>query len=322
MGSFVAFASYLGMLTWPMIAAGWMLTLVQRASASMDRINGLLQTREEEGAAFRTPDSPLRGSLEARGLTFSYPGQAVPALRDVSFEVAAGGSLGVVGEVGSGKSTVAQLLSRLYDPPPDALFVDGRDALELPLDYLRRGMAYVPQEAFLFSDTIAENLKVAKPDGTAEEMRKACRLAALDEEIESFPNGYETLLGERGITLSGGQKQRLCLARALLKPSPVLILDDTLSAVDADAERRILAGLKQVTGLRTLVVISHRVSAVRDLDGIMCLQRGAVIQSGTHLELSHRPGFYRDMVELQEETEGESGRGGEGAKETKDGNED
>ena len=162
MGSFVAFASYLGMLTWPMIAAGWMLTLVQRASASMDRINALLQTREEEEMALRAPDSPLRGSLEARGLTFSYQDQAAPALRGVSFEVAAGGSLGVVGEVGSGKSTVAQLLSRLYDPPSGALFVDGRDVLELPLDYLRRGMAYVPQEAFLFSDTIAENLKVAK----------------------------------------------------------------------------------------------------------------------------------------------------------------
>lgn len=311
MGSFVAFASYLGMLTWPMIAAGWMLTLVQRASASMDRINALLQTSDEEGEARRAPDSPLKGSLQACGLTFSYPGQAVPALRDVSFEVAAGGSLGVVGEVGSGKSTVAQLLSRLYDPPPGALFVDGTDALELPLDYLRRGMAYVPQEPFLFSDTIAENLRVAKPDATAEEMRAACELAALDEEIETFPNGYETLLGERGITLSGGQKQRLCLARALLKPSPVLILDDTLSAVDADAERRILAGLKRVAGLRTLVVISHRVSAVRDLDGILCLQRGAAVQSGTHAELSRRPGFYRDMVELQEETEPESREAGD-----------
>lgn len=305
MGSFVAFASYLGMLTWPMIAAGWMVTLVQRAAASMDRINALLQTREDEGTLPRAPTLPLRGSLEARGLTFSYPGQVVPALSGVSFGVAAGGSLGVVGEVGSGKSTVAQLLSRLYDPPAGALFVDGRDALELPLDYLRRGIAYVPQEPFLFSDTIAENLRVANPGASADEMREVCKLAALNEEIEAFPQGYETLLGERGITLSGGQKQRLCLARALIKPAPVLILDDTLSAVDADAERRILAGLKRAAGLRTLVVISHRVSAVRDLDGIICLQRGAVVQSGTHTELSQKPGFYRDMVELQEETEPE-----------------
>jgi ATP-binding cassette, subfamily B, multidrug efflux pump len=306
MGSFVAFATYLGMLTWPMIAAGWMLTLVQRAAASMDRINALLLTREESGAALREPGPPPGGSIEARGLTFSYPGQPRPALQDVSFEVPAGGSLGLVGEVGSGKSTVAQLIGRLYDPPAGTLFVDGRDVLQLPLDYLRQGIAYVPQEPFLFSDTIAENLRVAHPGATAEAMRAACEVAALSEEIEGFPARYETLLGERGITLSGGQKQRLCLARALLKPSPILVLDDTLSAVDADAERRILAGLKRVARQRTLVVISHRVSAVRDLDRIICLQRGAAVQSGTHAELSQVAGFYRDMVELQEEIEPES----------------
>ena len=301
MGSFVAFATYLGMLTWPMIAAGWMLTLVQRAAASMDRINALLLTREEESGCLAAPTSPLAGGIEARDLTFAYPDQARPSLVRVSFEVPPGGSLGVVGEIGSGKSTLAQLLSRLYDPPIGSLLVDGRDVLDLPLDYLRAGVAYVPQEPFLFSDTIAENLRVAKPNATADEMWEACSLAALHEEIEGFPAKYETLLGERGITLSGGQKQRLCLARALLKPAPVLVLDDTLSAVDAEAERRILAGLKKTVGLKTLVVISHRVSAVRDLDAILCLQRGAVVQSGTHAELSRQPGFYRDMVELQEE---------------------
>lgn len=301
LGSFVAFASYLGMLTWPMIAAGWMLTLVQRASASMDRINALLQARDEEGARSGEPCGPIRGGLEARHLTFSYPGQALPALKDVSFRTEPGGALGLVGEVGSGKSTVVQLLARLYDPPPRTLFVDGRDVLEVPLEELRKAIAYVPQEAFLFSDTIAENLRIARDDAGLEAMREACAIAALDEEVQAFPNGYETILGERGITLSGGQKQRLCLARALLKPAPILILDDTLSAVDAQTERRILTGLRRVARLRTLVVISHRVSAVRDLDLILCLRQGTVVQAGTHAALSSVPGFYRDIVELQEE---------------------
>lgn len=300
-GSFVAFASYLGMLTWPMIAAGWMLSLVQRAAASMDRIDALLKLDdvEERGGAVRPPE-PARGELRAADLTFSYPGQAVPALAGLSLGLPAGGSLGIVGEVGSGKSTVAQLLSRVYDPPPGTLFLDGRDVTTLPVSWLRDNVAYVPQEAFLFSDTIAENLRLAKPEATAEEMREVCSLAALHEEIEAFPLGYETLLGERGVTLSGGQKQRLCLARALLKAAPLLVLDDTLSAVDAEAERRILSGLKRVSAGRTLVVISHRVSAVRELDRIVCLQRGVAIQQGTHEDLSRVPGFYSQMVELQE----------------------
>ena len=301
LGSFVAFASYLGMLTWPMIAAGWMLTLVQRASASMDRINALLHTREEAGRRSGSADVPIKGLIEVRALTFSYPGQPGPALRDLSFRTEAGGALGLGGEVGSGKSTVVQLLGRLYDPPAGTLFLDGRDVLDIPLDDLRRAIAYVPQEAFLFSDTIAENLRLAKADAADDELREVCSRAALHEEIQAFPRGYETLLGERGITLSGGQKQRLCLARALLKPAPILVLDDTLSAVDSRTERKILRELRSVAGIRTLVVISHRVSAVRDLDRILCLRRGAVIQAGTHAELSSVPGFYRDMVELQEE---------------------
>ena len=300
-GSFVAFASYLGMLTWPMIAAGWMLSLVQRAAASMARIDALLDLSEvEDRTAADGLPLTLRGDLEARDLTFSYPDQAVPALQDVSFRVAPGGSLGIVGEVGSGKSTVVQLLLRVYDPPQGTLFVGGSDALSLPVRSLRERISYVPQEPFLFSDTIAENLRLAKPGATEPEMARACALAALHEEIASFPEGYRTLLGERGITLSGGQKQRLCLARALLKPAPVLVLDDTLSAVDADAERLILDGLAQATADRTLVVVSHRVSAVRDLDQILCLKEGRVIQSGTHEELAAVPGFYRQMIELQE----------------------
>ena len=205
-----------------------------------------------------------------------------------------------MGEVAAGKSTVAQILTRMYDPPEGSTFLDGRDILGLPVGFLREHIAYVPQEAFLFSDTVAENLRLGKAGATQEDMEAACRIAALHEEIQALPKGYETLLGERGVTLSGGQKQRLCLARALLKPAPILLLDDTLSAVDSETERAILSGLKDVMGRPTTLVISHRVSAVRDLGRILCMQRGAVIQSGTHEELVSQGGFYKNMVELQE----------------------
>ncbi len=300
-GSFVAFASYLGMLTWPMIAAGWMLSLTQRAAASMDRINGLFAERDAEGSGRPVPSGEgRRGGLEARRLTFSYPGAGRPALQDVCFSVSPGGSLGLVGEVGSGKSTLAQLLLRLHEPPEGTFFLDGEDVADLDPESLRRAIAYVPQEPFLFSDTIAENLRLGKADATREEMEEACRLSAFHEEVAAFPDGYDTLLGERGITLSGGQKQRLCLARALLKPSSVLVLDDTLSAVDADTERRILAGMAEAVRDRTLVVVSHRMSAVRDLDWILVLREGRVVQEGRHEDLMAREGYYRDMVELQE----------------------
>ncbi len=299
-GSFVALTSYLGMLTWPMIAAGWMLTLVQRAAASMDRINAFLdrkpQAEEASGAACRLASH----SIEIRGLTFTYPGSEKPSLRNVSASVPEGGSLGVAGEIGSGKSTIVQLLSRLYDPPPGSLLIGGTDVTSIPLKTLREMISVVPQEAFLFSDTIERNLLLGNPGATRDEIRAACALAAIDEEISAFPDGYGTLLGERGITLSGGQKQRLCLARALLKEAPVLLLDDTLSAVDAGAERKILSGLALARRDRTTIVVSHRVSAVKDLDQILVLKRGAVIQQGTHAALMASPGYYREMAELQE----------------------
>lgn len=299
-GSFVAFSSYLGMLTWPMIAAGWMLSLVQRASASMDRIDALLRNDDIEDDRPVPEGARMSGGVEARGLEFAYPGQVEPALKGISFSVPAGGSLGIVGEVASGKSTVAQLLCRMYDPPSGTVLYDGRDALELPVGFLREHIAYVPQEAFLFSDTVAENLRLGHPGATTGQMEQACRMAALHDEIAALPKGYDTLLGERGITLSGGQKQRLCLARALLKPAPILLLDDTLSAVDAQTEQAILDGLKGEASRRTTLVISHRASAVRGLDRILCLQNGAVVQSGTHEEMVRQEGFYKVIVELQE----------------------
>ncbi len=332
-GTFVALATYLGMLTWPMIAAGWMAALLQRSAASMDRLLAFLaRDREPQAEAGRTP-ADLSGAIDVRGLTFTYPGASQPALEDVSFSVPAGGSVGIVGEIGSGKSTLGKLLGRFDEPPPGTVFVDGRDVLELARTDLRRAVAWVPQEAFLFSDTIAANLKLGDPEADTGTLAEACRLAAVDEEIQGFEHGYQTLLGERGISLSGGQKQRVCLARALLKKAPILLLDDTLSAVDADTEREIVASLKQALALqtsaaqealpgsrrssvpdssarvastrepladRTAVVISHRTTAVRDLDLILVLRHGRVIQSGTHAELIARPGYYRQMAELQE----------------------
>lgn len=298
LGSFTAFSSYLGMLTWPMIAAGWVLTLVQRGAASMARINDMLDEppETEQGAVLESAS----GAIEARDLRFTYPGASAPALDGVSFRVPAGGSLGLVGEVGSGKSTLAALLVRIYDPPRGQLFLDGRDVNDVQPAALRRQAAYVPQEAFLFSDTIEENLRLGDPQADDARLREACAVAAVHEEIEEFPTGYQTMLGERGVTLSGGQKQRLSLARALLKVAPVLVLDDTLSAVDADAERRILDRLAGALQRRTSLVISHRISAVRDLDWILVLREGGVVQEGRHAELVAAPGYYRELYELQE----------------------
>jgi ATP-binding cassette, subfamily B, multidrug efflux pump len=302
-GTFVAISSYLTMLVWPMIAIGWLFTLFQRAAASLARINVYLAKPGQEDhtdSQVAQNAAPFRGALTVRDLTFCYPGSSTPALDSLSFDLPAGGSLGLVGEIGSGKSTVTRLLLRFYEPPHASVFIDDTDVRDLRLERLRAAIALVPQEAFLFSDTIAANLDLGKPDASAAERELAARLAAVHEEIERFPQGYETLLGERGITVSGGQRQRLCLARALLKPAPIVVLDDTLAAVDAQAEREILASLAQVRQGRTLLVISHRISAVRELDRILVLRQGRVIESGTHAQLLAHDGFYRHLAELQE----------------------
>ncbi len=297
LGKFNAFMAYLGMLTWPMIAAGWMVSLIQRGAVSMGRIQTMLGLPPEEVGG---TEVSLKGALEARHLTFTYPEAGEPALVDFSFRLEPGQSLGIVGEVGSGKSTLALLLGRIYDPPPGTLFLDGQDVRELSLSSLRRAISWVPQEAFLFSETIEENLRLGHFEADSEELRRMAAVAALEGEILEFPKGYETMLGERGITLSGGQKQRLCLARALLKPAPVIVLDDTLSAVDSESERAILAELRGVLAGRTAVVISHRASSVRDLDHILVLEGGRIVQQGPHAELMAQSGYYKDMVELQE----------------------
>lgn len=299
LGGFTAFSAYLAMLSWPMIAAGWTFSLMQRGAASMARLLEFLEAPAETESVGTGPLTD--GAIEARGLTFTYPGADRPALHDVSFRLAPGESLGLVGEVGSGKSTLALLLSRVYDPPRGTLFVDGVDVNDLPLAHLRRMVSLVPQEPFLFSATIAENLRLADSDADDAALVDACRSASVHDDVTAFPDGYDTLLGERGVTLSGGQRQRVCLARALLKRSPVLVLDDTLSAVDADTESRILGQLE--SGLqdtrRTSVVVAHRISAVRNATHILVLREGGVVQSGRHDALVAQEGSYRELYTLQ-----------------------
>ena len=312
-GTFVAIATYLGMLTWPMIAAGWMAALLQRAAASMERIQRFLaRPREpllkspvlggsgEPAAASNSDARVIHGDIEFQDVTFSYPAGEQPALENISFRVPAGASWGVVGEVGSGKSTLATLLLGFHLPDSGKLLIDGVDLSQMERQELRQAIAWVPQEGFLFSDTIDANLRMGDPDAAFEKLHQVCKQAAVMDEITSFEKGFDTLLGERGITLSGGQKQRICLARALLKDSPILLLDDTLSAVDSRTQADIIAALEPILQQRTAIVISHRISAVRSLDQILVLRRGRIVQQGSHQQLMAQAGYYREMSQLQE----------------------
>jgi ATP-binding cassette subfamily B multidrug efflux pump len=302
-GDFVAFSLYLGALTWPMIALGWVVNLFQRGAASMARINRVLAIQP----TIHDPAEPVeltevRGEIEVRAVSFRYPGTEREVLRNVSFTVPAGSLLAVVGATGSGKSTLIHLLTRLYDPTEGEVLLDGVPLPRIPLARLRAAIGVVPQDAFLFSDTIQENLGMGVA-GTPEEaearIRRAAAIAQLDETIQGFPAQYETMLGERGVNLSGGQKQRATLARAIARDPEVLILDDALSAVDTHTEAEILNGLREVFRNRTSVVVSHRVSAVMAADQIVVLEDGVLVEIGTHAELLQRGGVYAHLLHRQ-----------------------
>jgi ATP-binding cassette, subfamily B, multidrug efflux pump len=311
-GEFVAFGVYLAMLVWPMIALGWAVNLVQRGAASMARINQLF--REEPVITSpvtpsRLPPSQGGREVEFDGVWFRYPGAVERgwALQDVSFKVEAGRSLAIVGATGAGKSTLVDLLIRAHDPSRGAVRLDGIDIRRLELGDLRRAVGFVPQETFLFGETLRENVLLGAPDdGRLERVAEVSQLA---EALPALPDGFDTMLGERGINLSGGQKQRAAIARALAQDPPVFVLDDALSAVDAQTEARILAALRGALSGRTSVIVSHRLAAVRDADWILVLDEGRIVEQGVHPELIARGGRYWELLrrqQLEEELEEES----------------
>jgi ATP-binding cassette subfamily B protein len=299
-GEFVAFNAYLGLLSWPMIAFGWVTNMIQRGVASWGRMLDVLDATPAIADAGAMAAAPVRGSVEFRHLTFAHDGR--PVLEDVSFRIEPGQTLALVGPTGSGKSTLISLLPRLYDPPPGTVFIDGHDIRTLPLQVLRGAIGFVPQEPFLFSATVASNVafgdeRLGAPDAHAVEA--ACAVARLDKDVTGFAKGYDTLVGERGLTLSGGQKQRAALARAVLVDPKILILDDALSAVDTYTEEEILSRLRSVMRARTSIVVSHRISTVRDADLILVLDRGRVVERGRHDDLLALGGAYAELYRKQ-----------------------
>ena len=306
LGEFVAFNSYLMMMSWPMIAFGWVTNMVQRGMASWKRMLAVMDAEpaisDAEARPGAVPRGGLKGAIEFRDLTFAFDGS--PVLSGVSATIAPGQTVAVVGATGSGKSTLIGLLPRLHNPPRGTVFVDGIDVRDLPLADLRKAIGFVPQEPFLFSDTLAENIAfgAAGPGGQgpeSERVRWAASVARLDKDVAAFPKGYDTAIGERGITLSGGQKQRAALARALMTDPRILILDDALSAVDTYTEEEILSRLRGVMRERTSLIVSHRISTVRDADQILVLDQGRIVERGTHDELVSLDGAYAELYRKQ-----------------------
>src|SRR5580693_5731225 len=301
-GDFVAFNTYMVQLTFPIIALGWVINIFQRGTASMARINEILVEKPEiaDGVEVKVRGANaagIEGEIEFRNLNFGYNGK--PVLQDVNLRIPAGSSLAIVGPTGSGKTTLVSLIPRIYDAAAGSVLIDGRPVREYGLEFLRANIGFIPQETFLFSESIRENIAFGKADASDADVRSAAEAASIAEDIEGFPEKYRTLVGERGITLSGGQKQRTAIARAIIRNPRILVLDDALSSVDTHTEDKILNHLREVMQGRTTIFISHRVSTVRNADMIAVLHTGRVVELGTHAELIERNGYYTDLYNKQ-----------------------
>ena len=298
MGTIVSFLIYVNMLTWPVAVVGWVTSMVQQAEASQKRINEFLNVKPEIINTVKK-QTPITGNITFNQVTFTYPDTNITALKNISFSVNTGETTAIIGNTGSGKSTILELIGRLYDISSGELLIDNTPIKNLNLHNLRDNLGYVPQDAFLFSDTIANNIKFGKPDASEEELIEAAKNAVVHKNIIGFKKGYKTILGERGITLSGGQKQRLSIARAIIKNPKILLLDDCLSAVDTQTEEKILRHLTSVTKNKTTLIVSHRISTVKNADKIIVLKKGEIIQQGTHNELINQEGYYKELYTKQ-----------------------
>jgi ATP-binding cassette subfamily B protein len=316
LGALITFNTYLGFLVWPMIALGWVTNIFQRGAASMGRLNYILtaQPQIDDRSAKIAAGTPIDGEIEFRNLSFTYPttisangnkgtnGQSSgphPVLKNISLKIPAGATVAIVGPTGSGKTTLAALIARLWEAPSSTLLIDGRPIAEWPLETLRRAIGYVPQDTYLFSETVGENIAFGLETHDHEDVLEAAGIACLDADVQDFAHRYDTMVGERGITLSGGQKQRSAIARAVIRDPRILILDDSLSAVDTQTEEKILTRLRGVMSGRTTILIAHRTSTVREADQIVVLKDGSVIESGTHDELLAQGGYYADLYQKQ-----------------------
>jgi ATP-binding cassette subfamily B multidrug efflux pump len=310
LGDFVAFNMYLGNLIWPMMAIGWVINLIQRGFASLERIEKILKEKPEIFDVNTSRTATLKGDIVIKDLTFSYKTMKRAALSNISLTIKEGQTLGIVGRTGSSKSTLINLLLRLYNVEEGKIFINNEDINRIPLNTLRENIGFVSQDSFLFSNTLSENINLAFEELDMEKIVQSTKDADIYDNIMEFPKGFETMVGERGVTLSGGQKQRTSIARALIKNPDILILDDCLSAVDAKTEVEILKNLKVIMKEKTSIIISHRISAVKDADIIIVLEEGEIIQRGTHEYLIHEDGIYKDiyekqLIEAQIQSEGE-----------------
>ena len=306
LGALMAFYGYITQLVWPMVALGWVTNIFQRGAASMGRLHHVLSAEPQIDDRHATipATQEIRGEIEFRHLTFRHPGAdenagTRPVLEDISLKIPAGWTVAIVGPTGSGKSTLAALVARLWEAPPGTLFIDGKSITDWPLESLRRAIGFVPQDTFLFSETLRENVAFGVESASDLDVDRAAHIASIRAEILDFPKQFETLVGERGLTLSGGQKQRTALARALIRNPKILVLDDALANVDTETEERILRGLKEVMRDRTTLLISHRCSTVRHADEIVVLRDGRIVERGTHEDLIGRGGYYADLYQKQ-----------------------